>query len=120
MAKNQRYSNALHISIPVPEGVKSGDPVQVGNINGVAQIDREADGTATIWLDGSWLIEVTGATTVGAPVYITTDGTLSADEADGTPWGIALANKTATAAPVEVVPLGYTSPAPASAPAGDN
>ena len=113
MAKNHRYTNALHISIPVPEGVKSGDLVQVGSINGVAQIDREADGTATVWLDGSWLIEVDGATTVGAPVYITTDGTLSATAADGTPWGVALATKTTGSAPVEVAPLGYHVAAPA-------
>ena len=112
MALNQRYPNALHISIPVPEGVKSGEPVQVGNINGVAQIDREADGTATVWLDGSWDIEVTGAlATVGLPVYITDERTLTATAADGTPWGIALATKAAAAAPVEVVPLGYTTPA---------
>lgn len=116
MALNQRYTNALHISLPVPSGTKSGDPVQVGQISGVAQIDRQEDGTATVWLDGSWDIEVTGAVaTVGLPVYITSAGKLNTTAAGNTPWGIALATKAAAAAPLEVAPLGYTAPAPAGA-----
>lgn len=116
MALNQRYPNALHIALPVPSGTKSGEPVQVGRISGVAQIDRQEDGNATVWLDGSWDIEVTGAiTNVGDPVYITSDRKLDATATGNTPWGIALATKTAAAAVLEVVPFGYTAPAPAGA-----
>lgn len=111
MAQNQRYTNALHIAVPVPEGTKSGDPVQVGQISGVAQIDRQPDGRATVWLDGSWDIEVAGAVaTVGLPIYITSAGALTATAGTNTPWGVALATKTAAAAPLEVAPLGYTAP----------
>ena len=116
MAQNQRYPNAQHITLPVPAGTKSGDPVQVGRISGVAQIDRQDDGNATVWLDGSWDIEVTGAVSnIGDPVYITSDRKLDASAAGNTPWGVALATKTAGAALLEVVPFGYTTPAPATA-----
>lgn len=116
MALNQRYPNALHITLPVPTGTKSGDPVKVGQIAGVAQTDRQDDGNATVWLDGSWDIEVEGAVaTVGAPIHITSQQKLTATAAGNTPWGVALATKSATAAPLEVVPLGYTTPAPAPA-----
>ena len=116
MATNQRYPNALHISLPVPTGTKSGDPVQIGRISGVAQTDRDANGNATVWLDGSWEIEVTGAiSNVGDPVYITNDRKLDASATGNTPWGVALATKTTGAAPLEVVPFGYTTPAPAPA-----
>lgn len=115
MAKNQRYTNALHINVPVPAGTKSGDPVQVGRISGVAQIDRTEDGNATVWLDGSWLIEVTGAVaSVGLPIFITSAGALNTTAAGNTPWGVALATKAAAAAPLEVAPFGYTAPAPAA------
>ena len=117
MAKNQAYTNALHITLPVAEGVESGAPVLVGNIAGVAQTDRDANGRATVWLDGSWRIPVTGAVAnVGDAVYITSGGELTATEADGDAWGIALATKAAPVAELEVAPLGYITPA--SAPAG--
>ena len=45
MAMNQRYTHFDHIALTVPEGVKSGQPVRVGAIAGVAQIDRQPDGT---------------------------------------------------------------------------
>ncbi len=108
MAKNGNKPHALHISLPVPAGVKSGDPVSVGNIRGVAQIDRDADGNSTLWLDGSWDLTVTGAlATVGLPVYIKPDRTLSATAADGVLFGTALATKAAAAGVVEVAPIGY-------------
>lgn len=116
MAMNQRYTNALHITVPAPRDVKSGEPVQVGQISGVAQIDAKAGEKVTIWLDGSWDIEVTGAVAnVGLPVYITSAGKLNTTAAGNTPWGIALGTKAAAAAPLEVAPLGYTAPAPAGA-----
>lgn len=116
MAKNQRYTNALHITVTAPRDIKSGDPVQVGQISGVAQIDAKSGEQVTIWLDGSWDIPVTGAlASEGLPVYITSAGALNASATCNTPWGVALATKTAAAAPVEVVPFGYSAPAPAGA-----
>lgn len=110
MALNQRYSNALHIALPVPSGTVSGNPVQVGKISGVAVTSRDENGRATVWLDGSWDIEVEGAiANVGDPVYITSAGALTGTATGNTAWGTALATKTATTAPLEVVPLGYTA-----------
>jgi predicted RecA/RadA family phage recombinase len=110
MAKNQRYTNALHITLPVPEGTTSGKPVSVGLIRGVAITDRHDDGTATVWLDGSWDIPVAGAvSTAGQAIYINSSGALTATEG-GDFWGVALATKAAGTAPLEVVPAGYVQP----------
>ena len=62
MAKNEHLRHANHVSLPVPAGTVSGDPVRVGILNGVAQTDRastsnwgggNAAGEASVWLDGS-------------------------------------------------------------------
>ena len=76
MATNQVYANAQHIPLPVPTGTKSGDPVLVGSLVGVAIIDRDTvDGQATVWRDGAWNLTVAGAVTViGAPLYIAAAG----------------------------------------------
>ncbi|MGV0109828.1 DUF2190 family protein [Arthrobacter sp. CP30] len=114
--KNQRYTNALHISVPVPEGVKSGEPVKVGQICGVAIIDREADGTATVWLDGSYTLPVTGAVAnFGAPVYIREDRGLTATAAGNFLFGTALGTKGTGVGPLEVAPIGYTTQTAAGA-----
>lgn len=116
MAKNQRYTNALHISAPVPEGTKSGQPVKVGQICGVAITDREADGTATLWLDGSYDLPVAGAVaTFGAPVYIKADNTLTATATGNFLFGTALGTKGAGTGPLEVAPIGYTTQTAAGA-----
>lgn len=116
MAKNQRYTNALHISVPVASGVVSGQPVKVGQICGVAIIDRESDGTATVWLDGSWELPVAGAVaSVGLPVYITSGGTLTATASGNFIWGTALGTKGTGTGPLEVAPIGYTTQTAAGA-----
>lgn len=108
MAKNGNKPKALHIDLPVPEGVKSGEPVSVGSVRGVAQTDRDERGNATVWLDGSWDLTVTGAlATVGLPVYIAANRTLSTTATGNSLFGIALATKAAAAGPVEVAPIGY-------------
>lgn len=106
MAKNQRYTHGLHIALPAPKDVKSGDPVQVGAFVGVAQIDALSGEKVTIWLDGSWDLTVTGATTVGGLVYIKPDGTLNSSATGAVPFGVALAAKSAAAGIVEVALLG--------------
>lgn len=106
MAKNQRYTHFDHISLPVPAGVLSGQPVQVGAIAGVAQTDRREDGTATVWLDGSYTIDVAGALTVGQTVYITTARALTATATGNRPFGSAVTAKGTGTGPAEVAPFG--------------
>ena len=101
MARNEQFRHANHISLPVPAGTVAGDPVRVGVLNGVAQTDRattanwgggNAEGHASVWLDGSHTFPVTGAVTeVGQAIYIT-DGALTAT-AGGALFGAALATQ---------------------------
>ena len=104
MAKNEHLRHANHVSLPVPAGTVSGDPVLVWILNGVAQTDRasssnwgggNAAGEASVWLDGSHLLEVAGAVeNVGDPVYILADGSLAAETAEGASvFGAALATQ---------------------------
>lgn len=110
MAKNQRYTNALHISLTAPYDVVSGAPVRVGSICGVAKIDAKAGEKVTVWLDGSHDFTVTGAlASQGLPVYITAAGALNTTAAGNYLFGIALGTKAAAAGPVEVAPIGYTT-----------
>ncbi|MDJ0321837.1 DUF2190 family protein [Pseudarthrobacter sp. PS3-L1] len=116
MAKNQRYTNgALHIKVTAPRDVKSGDPVRVGAINGVAQIDAKAGEEVTIWLDQSWDIPVAGAVSQGGLVHITGAGALTATATGNFAWGVALATKGTGTADLEVRPLGYSTQTAAGA-----
>lgn len=108
MATNARYSDAEKILIPVPAGVVSGQQVRVGNICGVAVTNRDANGNATVWLDGSWTLQVNGAVaSIGLPVYIKPDGTLDVASAGNLLFGVALGTKAAALGPLEVAPIGY-------------
>lgn len=76
MAKNLVYPDGWRLELTVPPGTKSGDPVVVGELTGVALIDRQADGKATVDLHGVYALEVKGyagsankAISVGDPVY---------------------------------------------------
>ena len=110
MAKNQVYSEALHIPLPVPSGTKSGDPVVVGSLVGVAITDRETGETeVAVWRNGAWDLAVDGAVTeVGTPLYIVADGTrqtqlvVAEPAADGVVFGYALATKSAAVATIPV------------------
>lgn len=109
MAKNQRYTNALHISVTAPYDVASGAPVRVGSICGVAQIAAKSGEKVTIWLDGSHDLAVTGTlATEGLPVYITAAGALNVTPLGNYRFGTALGTKAAALGPVEVAPIGYT------------
>lgn len=108
MATNEVYRNADHIPLPVPTGTKSGDPVKVGSLIGVAITDRDSDGRASVWRKGAFTLTVTDAVAnVGAPLYVAGDGTsritaLTTTSTSNTLFGYALATKTGTAGPLPV------------------
>lgn len=108
MATNEVYRDADHLTVPVVTGTKSGDPVIVGALPGVAQTDRDSDGQATVWFTGAHRFTVDGAiTAVGQPVYFQGDGTsrnttLSTTATSNTLFGHALETKTAAAAEITV------------------
>lgn len=118
MAKNEQFRHADHLSLPVPSGTVSGDPVRVGILNGVAQTNRSTtanpsggnpDGHASVWLDGSHHFPVTGAVeNVGDPIYIFADGTLQAAAVAGEPvFGAALATQAGDGTiPVKIIQAG--------------
>lgn len=85
MALNEIFKIGKSISLPVPTGIKSGDPVRVGVLNGVAIVDEgsgfNADGYTSVDLFGGHLFEIDGAgeaaVTIGTAVYITSAGALT-------------------------------------------
>lgn len=104
--KNAVYANRKPgTSLPVPAGTKSGDPVKVGSIVGVAATNRadstlkpvpefgggNRDGEATILTDGAYELTVDGTIDgPGTPVYITGTGpfTLTTTATEGSaPFG---------------------------------
>lgn len=116
MAINEIFREADMLSLPVASGVKTGDPVIVGSLIGVAQTDRadstatppvfgggNPDGNASVWTEGAFLLSVTGAVTVGAPIYITSAGALNVTASGNTLFGYSLdVNATSGAKPVRV------------------
>lgn len=119
MAKNEIYKEANNLSLPVPVGTKSGDPVRIGGLNGVAQVDEPTaylatltggynespssnkPGYASIKLNGAHRFPVATATAlaVGAPVYITPANALTTTDNSGANalFGYALSVKGTTA-----------------------
>ena len=126
MAVNQVFKTGNNISLPVPAGTKSGDPVRVGAFNAVAITDEasgsktfdlgggvsltqptggvgNAPGYATVKLDGAYNLTVTGAiASVGLPVYITGANALTATSTGNKVFGYALATKGAGAGVIPV------------------
>lgn len=89
MAKNTVFENGDYLSLPVPDGTVSGDPVRVGSLNGVAQTDKgKGVGNpathASVMLKGVHDLDVTlaAAKTAGDPVYISAAGALSDTNTD--------------------------------------
>lgn len=100
--RNEYMRPATELSLPVPAGTKSGDPVRVGAVNGVAATDRsEANapaggnivGNASVVTDArSYTYEVAGA--IAGPftaVYLTPRAGATAPilstTGTGAPWG---------------------------------
>lgn len=108
--RNEVYREADELSLPVGAGVKSGDPVMVGALPGVAATDADADGNATVWMHGAYRIPVTTTTAlaVGDPVYfVTSSGALSTTDNTGANalFGYALTEKGTTAGETVVVKI---------------
>ena len=107
--KNQRYTDAKHIEVTFPYARLSCEPVRVGSICGVGVKDTANGERGTIWLDGSYDLQVTGAVaSEGLPVYITAAGALNVTATGNYRFGTALGTKAAAAGPLEVAPIGYT------------
>lgn len=58
MATNLAYKDAWRLDLPVPVGTVRGDPVLVGKLPGVALIDRQSDGQATVDTHGAYRLPV--------------------------------------------------------------
>ena len=90
MALNEIFKVGKSISLPVPNGTKSGAPVRVGVLNGVAIVDEgsgfNAEGYASVDLFGGHLFELTGAA-VGDAVYITGAKALTLTASGNKLWG---------------------------------
>lgn len=110
MAQNQLYPENKHIALVADKDYKSGQPVAIGAYRGVALVDAKEGDEATVWLNGSWKIDVAGALTVGQVVYLANNGTLTAT-AGATVWGVANVAKASGTGPAEVAPFGMLAPA---------
>jgi predicted RecA/RadA family phage recombinase len=105
MSKNLVYAgHKPALSLPVPSGTKSGDPVLVGGIVGVAETDRAAttngvrtggvgnpDGYASVAVDGVYSLPCTDAVAAaGTKIYITGSGpfTLTTTATSNTLFGV--------------------------------
>lgn len=107
MATNEVLREGDALSLPVPSATVSGSPVLVGSLVGVAQTDCASAtafgggnpvGSATVWCEGVFKLNVVGATTIGLPVYViaANPNTLTVTASGNTLFGYALAVQAAT------------------------
>lgn len=103
--KNEAFVPASELSLPVPEGVLSGEPVVVGALVGVAATDRGAGGNiathASVLMDDrAFELDVDGAIAgVGTAIYIVTaDRSLTTTEGTNTLFGYSVCNADGTLA----------------------
>ena len=111
--RNEKFHDGDRLSLPVPAGRKSGDPVKVGSLVGVLATNRadsasgefggsNPDGSASVWLKGVFNVTVTGAVAnVGDPVYIDASNAVNVTNTN-TLFGYALATKAAAAGVIPV------------------
>lgn len=109
MATNEVFKYGDWLELPVASGTDSGEPVVVGDLVGVAQTTRDADGNASVALTGAFNLSVTGVTAVGTPIYITGAGALNVTATGNKLFGHALAVKTAAAAVIPVRLAGHSN-----------
>lgn len=94
MALNRVREEADKLSLPVPNGTKSGDPLVLGDLPCVAVVDQNqwTPSAASVQCDGSFRFDVTdtgGGIVVGTSLYLQNDGTLN-DNNGGKFFGYAL------------------------------
>lgn len=102
MSKNLVFAGSSPaISLPVPSGTKSGDPVKVGGIIGVCEGDRRElvsgvqygtvgspDGYAPVAPDGTYSLKVPEVVSAaGTPIYITSANALTTTATNNTLFG---------------------------------
>lgn len=121
MALNEVFKEGIALSLPVPDGTKSGQPVRIGILNAVAETDEggativvngitqqtggvgNKDNFASLKLTGAWELDVTGAVaSVGQPIYIKGDNTLTATATGNFLFGAALRTKGTGTGPLVV------------------
>jgi hypothetical protein len=126
MARNEKYREGDELSLPVPAGKVSGDPVRIGGLNGVLATDRanssvaaynpdgtyntaykwgggNPDGNASVWLEGVHVFQVAFAANIGDPIYILADGSaLTGTSSGNNLYGYAVSSKAAAAGPLQV------------------
>lgn len=129
MAKNEVFKEANYLSLPVPTGKLSGDPVRIGGLNAVLTTNEGSvddgdtsafpyntapssnkPGYASVSLKGAYNLPVSTTTTlaVGAPVYIITATNVltTTDNSAANPvFGHALSAKGSTANQLVIVRL---------------
>lgn len=112
MAKNRLFAKSDKISLPVPEGTKSGDALVVGDLPVVAVTDRDANGKASCQTDGGWKLTVEGKNKAGnAKVEVgkklfMKGGKLGLNSEEGVFFGFALEEVASGATAVIAVKLG--------------
>lgn len=91
--KNEAITPGTELSLPVPAGTLSGEPVVVGGLVGVAATDRGKGGNiathATVLLDGRvYEFNVDGAISgAGTAIYVTSTRTLTTTATGNTLFG---------------------------------
>lgn len=129
MAKNIIRSMGKTRALPVPAGIKAGDPVAVGNFVGVALTDRavidvdpfiqvtglpnpaynmgggNAHGEATIAREAEAVFQdiAFAVAEIGLPIYITPANALTLTASGNKLFGLSYSTKAAAAGPLTVV-----------------
>jgi predicted RecA/RadA family phage recombinase len=117
MAKNQVFDEGEQLSLVCtdPATPKSGDPVLVGQIPGVALTDERADGTTTVDTEGVFKLSVKGVDGSGNKAiaagdiifYVAADTPKLSVKATGVRYGYALEAVTSGSTATIRVKLGY-------------
>lgn len=114
MAKNRKFDvNGCPLELPVPEGTKSGDPVVVGQIPGVALIDRQSNGKATCDTGGVYNLSIKGANKAGnkkiepGDIIFKKGSELNVNNEEGIRFGYAMEEVASGATTVIPVKIGY-------------
>lgn len=122
MSSREIYSDPDNLSLPVPDGLKKGDPARLGGLNVMLTTARTPDtqtisdtqgpvtpggnpaGYASVTLKGAFEFDgvAFAISNIGDPVYITADNVLSGTASGNQKYGAALSTKSATAGPLTV------------------